>query len=433
MAFGTKSHTIGAMATQRVVSGLTWIAKHTRAATTSLALSLAMDEDCASSAAINPLVAAVSDFAQLSNLSSLVFSAYPFEEGGSDLVLVRFLDWLLEEAPKLKTVFLRVRTRHLPASHITFQHMRHLVMPSHGIQRHLLVAEQLPALEVLCVYSDDTSDMGLEVLDMSRCKRLRQLVLSDFVAQQLIWDATDNGPCPLTFKLQNSFRDFAEGCPDALNNQAALARQIVLWSHDGTDGYAQGMSGIFPQTRILLLDWPPGFEPDWADEDDVREEAGGLLSWCMPAGGQPLLHLQTIIIKAFSMDVTCPSAAQLPNLRELVVTASGCMGLHFQDPVGTITWLSSLHVFGRPLVPHGWDMVKLMAASGALEERGLVLGAAATEQHGPKEMPTSCLYLRPIGARELSIDELCAQVEQCAQCRCEGCLGCLARAGYLDT
>ena len=154
----------------------------------------------------------------------------------------------------------------------------------------------------------------------------------------------------------------------------------------------------------------------------------------MPADGQPLQKLETIIIEAFSIEGTFPQASQLPSLRELVINASGHLGLTFQDPVDTITRLSSLHVFGRPLVPHGWDMVKLMAASGALEERGLVLGAAATEQHGPKEMPTSCLYLRPIGARELSIDELCAQVEQCAQqCRCEGCLGCLARAGYLDT
>ena len=53
---------------------------------------------------------------------------------------------------------------------------------------------------------------------MSGCTRLRQLVLSDFVAQQLIWDATDAGPCPLTFKLLHSYEDFAEAWPDALNN-----------------------------------------------------------------------------------------------------------------------------------------------------------------------------------------------------------------------
>ena len=127
-----------------------------------------------------------------------------------------------------------------------------------------------------------------------------------------------------------------------------------------------------------------------------------------------------------------PSAEQLPNLRELVIKASGHLEIGFQDAVGTIARLSSLHVLGRPLVPHGWDMMKLMAASGALGERGLVLGAVVAEQHEPSQRPTSCMYLRPAGARELSMDELCTKVEQLVQCRCGACLACWERAGYID-
>ena len=77
-------------------------------------------------------------------------------------------------------------------------------------------------------------------------------------------------------------------------------------------------------------------------------------------------------------------------------------------------------------------MRELVAASGALEERGLVLGAAATEQHGLHERPTSCMYLRPVGARELTIGELCDTVGRLAQCRCGACLACWQRAGYID-
>ena len=212
-----------------------------------------------------------------------------------------------------------------------------------------------------------------------------------------------------------------------------MAQKVILCSRDETDGYVPGMLAAFPQMNVLGLDWPPGFEPEFPYEVDFREDAGGLLSWCMPADGHPLLHLQTIIIKGFSMDTTFPSAKQLPNLRELAVMASGCLELQFQDPVGTVTRLSSLHMFGRPFDPHGPDMMKLMAASGALEERGFVLGAAATEQHGPHGRPTSCLYLRPSGARERSMDELCAEVEKLTQCRCGACLDCLERDGHIDS
>ena len=384
-------------ATQKIVSGLTWAAKRAGAATTSVAISLLLYGACAGSTANNPLVAAFSEVAQLCNLRSLDCSAWSFEDS-SECVLVGFLDWLLDHAPKLETLFTQSKTQRVPASHVTFQHMRHLSMSSNGFQRHFLVAEQLPVLEIFCIYGSCNS--GLEVIDMSGCMRIRQLLFSEFVMQQLIWDATDANPCPLAFELRNSFKGFAERSPDALTNQAALAQQVILWSHDDFDGYVKGMLGSFPQIKTLVLDLPSSFGSGWAGEDDISEDAGGFLTWCMPADQQPLLHLQTIIIKAPSTDVRFPSAKQLPNLRELAVMASGCLELQFQDPVGTIARLSNLHVFGRPFDPHGPDMMKLMAASRALEERGLVLGAAATEQHGPHKRPTSCLYLRPIGARE---------------------------------
>ena len=439
---GPQCQAIGPMATQRIASALRWAAKRTSAATTSLMIQFALDEVYASSAAIatvDTLVAAISGVAQLSHLRSLVFLAYTFEEGGIDYKLVSLLDYLLAQAPRLETAYLGGRTGHIPASHITFQHMRHLVMPAHGFQSHLRVAEQLPALEVLSVVRDEHYDIDLEVIDMSGCTRLRQLVLSDYIAEELIWDTSRLGPCPLTFQLQKYFENLEGVSPEAVYNQAALAQQVYLSYHEHSDQHRQGLLALFSQMKLLVLDsdWPPGYEPEWADgddsESDSREEAGDFLSRCMPANGQPLQNLEAIIIQAFSMQMDFPSAEQLPNLRELVIKASGRLEIGFQDAVGTIARLSSLHVLGQPLVPRGSDMLKLMAASDALGERGLVLSAVVTEQHEPHGRPTSGMYLRPVGVRKLSLDELCTKVEQLAQCRCGACLGCWERAGYIGT
>ncbi len=77
-------------------------------------------------------------------------------------------------------------------------------------------------------------------------------------------------------------------------------------------------------------------------------------------------------------------------------------------------------------------MITLMAASAALEKRGLVLVAAATEQHGLDHRPASCTYLRPIGTQALSIDELWAIGEELVHCRCGACFDCLRMAGCID-
>lgn len=267
---------------------------------------------------------------------------------------------------------------------------------------------------------------------MSGCTRLKQLVLYQFVPQQLNRDATNLGPCPLKFELQSSYQHVAGDCPDALQEQAALAQQVVLYHHNGREGLVQGMLSPFQQMQVFALRWPRDYESECFDEYDFRRYVGGLLTWCMPADGQPLLHLKIIIITAYSMQTNFPYASQLPSLRELVINASGRLDLTFQDPVDTITRLSSLHVLGRPLVSHGWDKIK--AASGALEERGLrlVLGAAATERHGPHGRPTLCMYLRPVGMRELLLEELCTTVEKLAECRCGACVFCWRRAGYID-
>ena len=317
-------------ANQNIASRLAWAAKRTTAATTSLTISFALDEARARSAASNPLVAAFSGVAQLSNLRSLVFSAYPLNDYGANNVLVGFMEWLLQQSTKVEAAYLERRTNHIPATHITFQRMRHLIMPSYGFQTHFRVGKQLPALESLSISRGPyhiPRDAGLEVVDLSGCTQLRQLVLYEFVAQQLIWDATSLGPCPLTCELKTSYERLAGDRPGALQKQAALAQQVVLHTNDGREGLMQGMLSAFSQVQVLALRWPKAYESERMDEYEFLRLIGGLLTWCMPADGQPLLHLKTIIITAYSMQGTFPHASQLPSLRELV---SGVCDCHFR-------------------------------------------------------------------------------------------------------
>ena len=48
---------------------------------------------------------------------------------------------------------------------------------------------------------------------------------------------------------------------------------------------------------------------------------------CMPADRQPLLDLEPIVVIADSMEGTLPESSRVPNLKELVIKASGLSGI----------------------------------------------------------------------------------------------------------
>ena len=413
--------------TRRTVSGLKWIVKRT-SATTHLKLVLALYMEYVSSADTNPLVATFSDVAQLSNLRCLSLLESIQSILCTERALAQFSVCLLERAPRLEALHLRVKTPHFPPSNISFQHLRHLVVTSADLHSNFLVAKQLPALETLLLVRK--KGCKLKLLDMSGCKRLRRLVLSDVVAEEWIWDATSLGPCPLVLDLGVSpdLSD-AEACGNALHSEAASAQQLSMGAPFASETQ-RGILGEFLLVRVLDMDWPLAFQDQYYDDMGVNDSNGkrlGRLAWCMPPNKQPLLNLTTIVITAGSMHATFPEASQLPNLKELVIAALGRLDLHFEDPIGTLSGLTSLHVFGQPLatVPSQEALTRLMATSRALEKHGLVLGAAAAQQDG-------CLYLRLVGAPELTIDVLRAETTQLVQCRCGACFGCLQRAGCIE-
>ena len=310
-----------------------------------------------------------------------------------------------------------------------------------GCQEHSLIAEQLPSLETLSLQGSYSTTSRLDMVDMSGCRKLKHVAISEVVARELIWDATGSFPCPLTLKLEEPYEDVADSYPEALMNQAAVAQQVDLWGRSDIDTGVHGMLGAFPLLRVLTLRWPMKWKPgvldvsygDDPDDYEPHADARNFLAWCMPAGEQPLTNLTEINITAWSMHDTVPGARQLPNLRELLICSSGLLEVGFQNPIATISALTSLHLFGQPLVPYGWDL-RLVAASEALQARGLVLAAAATQPHGDSaqaQPSSSCIYLRAAGTRELSMGELSNKADQILECRCGACSDCLQRAGCI--
>ena len=310
-------------------------------------------------------------------------------------------------------------------------------------QCNLKVAKQLPVLETLYLAEDDDEDdMGL--LDMSGCKGLRRLVLGNAPAQKLLWDTTGSGPCPLALALP----DFNER-PDAHSEpfatqpkpsvtlllesgpvkttQAALAQQLVI--HDFCCGY--NLLGASPKLGVLTLRWRPPRSNKYNQELAFPYRKPKSLASCMPSNGQPMLNLKTIIITDCTELLGFPGPQQLPNLKELFMKTNGrSLKVRFEDAVATVSGLDSLLLFGQPLCPSRGDVMRLMAASGALATRRLVLSAAeGALQDGHF---SSCLYLRPLGARELKIQELSTKVEQLVRCRCGACFDCLQMAGCIE-
>ena len=394
---------------QRTIQGLKWIAQRTSAATKSLGLGFRLYGNHAGSAGAIPLVTAFSGAAHLSNLRFLTYLPHSSRHRED---LVALLDWVLQQSPRIEVMNLSMTTRCLPASDITFQRLRHLVMSSDGFRSSFMFAEQLPVLESLLI-NGGYEDTDVGVIDMSGCKQLKRLVLQYTIVQELIWDTA--GPCAIALEMLDRADGFLEEFSEPYKSQAGMAQQLVIREFD----YAYDMLEVSPHLRLLTLSWA-----DW--HDDPSSETPSFASW-MPA--QPMLNLEAIIITGCTRLCDFPGPQQLPHLKELVIKTADPLEVDFEDAVATVLRLDSLHLSGHPLRLSGEAMIKLLAAAGAIETCGLVLAAATASQDG---LDSSCIYLRPTGAAELSNEELNAKAEQLLQCRCGACFNCLGKTGCLQ-
>lgn len=192
---------------------------------------------------------------------------------------------------------------------------------------------------------------------------------------------------------------------------------------------------------LLALTWPLATD---SDDDEPEEEAFHsaaefLLAKCMPANGEPMWNLNSIIIRSETIMRGC-IPAKPPALEELVLMAPDRLELSSEDPLGTSSALKTFCAFVHPLVTSGHDMLVM---SGNPMGRGLTLGAAAAmDESGRSPSGSSGVYLRPIDditARGLSLQQLYTMAlqlvgcESRGYCRCGACVTCLTRLAALTS
>ena len=123
----------------------------------------------------------------------------------------------------------------------------------------------------------------------------------------------------------------------------------------------------------------------------------------MPANGEPLVKLRTIIVEATTMKGVLP--AKLPNLEELVINAQRGLELSFEDSLAIFSAVKTFYAFGKPATTEGLNIIKVLS-SGILARRGLTLGAAfakETKDLRPVWRGSSCIYLKPCNTQDKSI------------------------------
>ena len=409
---------------QGVLSSLKWAAKRMGCSTACLKLAFPLYGGSEGLTGDSPLLSAFSKATHVRGLRCLEY--LPTTWLGTKDHAVELIDWLLVRAPRLEALSLDVRSTHLAAGSITFRHLKHLVMASSNLEGHSLTywaAEVLPVLETLCINHEHTGREELPSLDLVGCRHLRQLVLGEGVRVQ---DVLKDPACRLGVhaNINNVWPE------SSFEVQAALADQVSM---DICNIHPFDMDppafAAFPCASTIHVQC---LTADSSDGKVVEHfKAVPILhQCCMPANGDHVQTLRVLIMKAHRFKDCIP--AGLPNLEELVISASSSLELSFEDVVSTFSILTKFYAFGKPLMPEKQDMVKLMS-SNVLSRRNIMLSFSSVKADVEDSVKdSSCMYLQPTAAKGQSVEKLRDVVEQLVQCRCLACFDCLRRSGCLD-
>ncbi len=163
-------------------------------------------------------------------------------------------------------------------------------------------------------------------------------------------------------------------------------------------------------------------------------EAKGLLNRCMPADSRPLADLKVLIIAA-SHSMICCIPTGMPNLKEMVLFIKESAEVSFDNPLATLSALTTLYIFGQPLLVEMSERDRSLL-SDSMARRGLVMSTVKAHEAGAKKDfrdGSSCMYLRPVAVLDASIEELHDKTSQLVRrCRCNACLECLRQVGRLS-
>lgn len=415
-----------------IVASLKWAARRIGPATAAFKMYFRTFEGISPDPANNELGLALASSPEgLRHLRLL--ACHIFSLNDDQTAIATFQEWLLQHVPRLEA--LSIWLPRLRLADLSFQHLRHCHLRSHSFDSlSFRAAEHLPALESLSLEAPAVA--SIDELGMAGCKHLRLLAVQKVEVRELSLDPTCRFRCLLGDLTADPA--FWSG---PMRGPLAAADQISLYCEENFVEHTHGLFGNLPCMEMLKLSWPvclaTGLNEDEEEEivlveDGFSEGAELLLMNCMPVEGQPLQNLKSIIISGWNIRTTIPSG--LPCLEELVILAERQLVLSFQDTQAAAASLEKLYLFGQPLVTNGVDVAKI---SCGLVNRDPAKVLDATAAQNPPEGETayrtnsSCLYLRPILASVLSIQELYTIAKSLTtKCRCGCCASCLNSKGW---
>ena len=348
-----------------------------------------------------------------------------------------FKEWILTQAPHIEALHFLYGDYHLTAFAGRLHRLKHVEMDADAFAQGVSqAARELPCLETLYLHISEFYQGAREV-NMLGCQHLRHLVLKS--RYRYICSVLHEPECRLGIHA-----DVSSYCDPEQEDWAALQQKLqdakdfcvkgYMPHQDSQVPWRPGVRGQLKVVETLTLDWSVQYyEPSMYM---AAEDSEDMVKCCMPVNG-PLQSLKVLIIRA-EADMWCRIPSGLPNLEELVLHAKGYAKVSFESQRSTFSVkLKSLYILSE----HGLytedkggnveDLGRLsLRVVRNLARRGLTTSCVSAR--GDSRRGPSCMYLRPIMARELTYEELHDKVNKLArQCRCSACFDCLRRAGCL--
>ena len=380
---------------------------------------------------VSALAKALKGSAYISNLKVFSFEAKPIYGLPTVMAASQALQvWIIERAPHIKALRLFKSGPRLAACALGLQHLKHMEMQAHAFVEGVSIsAMQLPAcLETLFLH-DEGMHTGIDVLGFHRLRRL--VVEGRYVLRIL-----HNSNCHVGLHVHHA--DDLRLHDDSLavlRRTAEATRDLVLSFPSGFDERTQDppMFEHFANLETLTVNWPvfQSARTLGKIQDLPMSGARATLSRCMPLNGRPLASLKSLlIVSEGAMQCFIPKA--LHKLEELVLFSKGLACVSFEESHATLARVEIFYVLGQPLA---MDMLGsgMHEVQVNMAKRGLAMSnALAKEAKKDVRCNSSCIYLRPVAAPELSFEEAYERVSRVArQCRCKACFDCLRRAGCL--
>ena len=404
---------------------------------------------CLPEALLCALKEPLSDKAYLSQLRCFSCELHIMYPSEAQAAAVRaFYEWISMQAPHIEALHFPYRDPYLTAFAGRLQHLKHVEMDADAfVQGVSQAARQLPCLETLHLHIEEMS-RGQGEVNVLECQHLKHLVLES--KYRFIQSVLHEPKCSLAIhaNVGTYFQPLQHKEWTALRQSLREAKHLVFsvkdYKPDGSRAvpWRPGLRGHLDYIETLTLDWPvcwqygPG--PTQPDVYVAAEDSEDMMDSCMPLNRQPFSSLKILIIRAEG-GMWCHIPSCLPNLEELILHAKGYAKVSFESPRSTFSAkLKSLYILSEndlytmdksgnfeDMAQLNSRIVKILAGKGLTTS---IVSAADRDNHrGP-----SCVYLRPIKARELTYRELHDRVNRLArQCRCRACFECLRRAGRL--